>query len=116
MTNLKELTNVEITDELIGLNKEYKKVGDLIDMYENLIEEIEKKDKAFDNSTIANGEFHYLNKNKKSLDYVKETKHLNESLYKLYNESNAIWNKINEVMTFQRLGKAIMLYKAIKEC
>ena len=111
---LKKVKQVEITDELISLNKEYKKVGDLIDLYQNLIDEIETKDKAFDNSTILNGEFHYLNKKKKSLEYVKEQKHLNESLYKLYNESNAIWNKINEVMTFQKLGKAISLYKAIK--
>lgn len=113
MSELKKLVNtVEFTDELIHLNKEYQKVSEVCDLLETLIEKIDNLDSGIE-LTCMNAEIKTLLIKHPVLDTQKAYEDLQKMEQKAFNLHRMISLKANEIMTFQKLGNAIALYKSI---
>ncbi len=88
----REFSSIESTDKLIELNKRYEKLSSVYDSYETLIDELDQFE-----------EFEAdVNKIRKLQDAV-------------YKKMREVWSEANNLVLFQRLGKAALIQKALKD-
>lgn len=92
----REIRGIDITDELITLNKEYGKLANLYQKYEELIDAIKQAE------------------NISFLDDNKETKILTKQQNIISKRMDEISETIQKDLLFIRMGKAAMFLKALK--
>ncbi len=113
MNELKKLVNtVEFTDELIHLNKHYSKLNNLYDKLTEIEEIINDLDTP--DITCANNEIKMYAKKGKRIDINEAAKVIAQLLHRVSFEATHTSYKSQELLTFQKLGNAIFLYKGIK--
>ena len=93
MNLVREVSSIEVSDEIIAMNKRYQKLCELEEQFNSLIESTESI-YGYDS---------------------KETKALEKQRAKIAKESRAIFLNINEQMLFVRMFKGAMMLKAFKE-
>lgn len=113
MTTLSTLCNkLEPTDELILLNKHYQNLDIIYDKIEELRDLIADLHEL--NLECANGEIKMLAKKQKFLDREAAVRALDIMQQSVMFEHSHTRHKSREIFTFQKLGKAISLYKSVK--
>lgn len=113
MEELRKIVNtVEFTDELIHLNKEFQKVDEICDILTTLIEKIEDIDHGIE-LTYMNAEIKTFLKKNPILNLYDAQEILVKMEEKAFNLHRMISLKANEILTFQKLGNAISIYKQI---
>lgn len=93
----REIKGIEITDELIALNKEYSKLDRVYKKYEELIDTIKE---------VENIPFYNDND---------QTKILTKQQNAISKRMDIISEQIQKDLLFIRMGKAAMFIKALKE-
>ncbi len=112
MSTLSALCNkLEPTDELIMLQRHYSRLCDIDDKIEELRELIGNLDAP--DLQCLNGEIKMIMKGRKRLDTDKAIQDLTLLSTAVSNEYMLTGMKSREIFTFQKLGKAISLYKSI---
>ena len=92
----RDVRGIDITDELISLNKEYKKLDILYNKYEELIDTVREMNSV-----------PFYNDNE-------ETKALYKLQKKIAKRMEDITEKVQKDLLFIRLGKCAMIQKALK--
>lgn len=112
---LSSLVNtIDFNEELIALNKQYQKLSDIYDTYENLIEMLDNLDSGLE-ITCKNAEVQMYAKKVKILNKDLAIKELTKQMNSIYGEYNLTASKAREIYTFQKLGNVFQIRKIIKE-
>lgn len=113
----KEISGIEITDELIAINKKYQKLGEIYDKYEALIDEL-SNNYTFGSSTGNSGEGNAGVENKKDeflIEREKQIKVLEKMKDKIADQMSKIWEDTRKEIYLHRMLKGAMMLKAFKE-
>lgn len=114
MSTLNTLCNtLKPTDELIALNKHYQKLNVIYDKIEELQDLIYDLDEL--DLKCANGEIQMLAKKGTCADRGYTGEMLGKLQAQILYELSHTGYKAREIFSFQKLAKAIRLYKAIKD-
>lgn len=105
------LNELEPTDELILLNKHYQRLDTIYDKLSELEELVNNLDSP--NITCANNEIKTIAKKGKPLDRDKAAQMIAQLLHQVSFEATHTAYKSREIFTFQKLGKAVSVYKSI---
>lgn len=105
------LNKLEPTDELILLNKHYQRLEAIDEKLEELVALMYNLDEP--NLECMNGEIKMYAKKRKRLDVEDTIKRLELIQSAVSHEHTLTGMKSREIFTFQKLGKAISIYKSI---